>query len=227
MFQMNSTCARQRGAFVKWSRTTPLSGRLTDVSLTKTQWQIPAQASPCSPLLCPCRRCCKPSAGTEWRTSSCSMGNAYNNICATDCASKCTNETGRVDGDSTTLIPLALCGGACATAAQRNPSSSITPPVLMTDDDNCRSSLRLFPMEHSYCSQKTDNGTTDARGSNQSGHHLKHLHKSVWLKPSRIFRATIHSKVWEHAMFTSLHDAGSWKVRCLLWFIKLYISYCI
>lgn len=85
-------------------------------------------------------------------------------------ASKSANESGRADRDSTTWIPLALF--ASATVVLQNPSSSSTTLVLMTDGDNCRSGLRLFPMERSYCSHKTDNGVTDARGGNHSGHHL-------------------------------------------------------
>lgn len=84
---------------------------------------------------------------------------------------------------------------------------SITTLVLMTDDDNFHLScgnLHLFLIERNYCSQKTDNGIADARGSDLDTHPLWPLHKSAWTNRSGIFRSAIHSKTREHAMMTSL-----------------------
>lgn len=78
----------------------------------------------------------KPSVGKKWRASGRSVGNVYDNKCTTDCANKCTDETGRAEGDSTTLMPMAQLHSVCATAVLQKPSSSVTTLLLMTDDDN-------------------------------------------------------------------------------------------
>lgn len=118
----------------------------------------------------------------------------YNNICATDRASKCTNETGRVDSDSTTLIPLALYLGFLVRLW--NPSASITALVQVTivaAASVCFWWSAVIAHKRLMPEAAITVGIICSSPINQPG----------WT-PAGFSGAAIHSKVWERAMFTSL-----------------------
>lgn len=156
-----------------------MSGRLKAVSLTNRQWPIPAQASQCSPLLFPCGCFCESFCWEEvkgkWtlcgkrlrqqmRNRLCQQMHRWNR--------KSRRWFNHLNAYGST--PQRLCDSSpakaelvCYHSASNDRWWQFFSPRLPP-----RNSLRLFPMEHSYCSQKTDNGIIDARGSNLSGHHL-------------------------------------------------------